>query len=120
MMPGVTHLPRASMTNASAGAATLAPTAATFPSRRHTAPFSMAGPVAVKIVALRMRVGRDGTGAYVEGNATGSAAAGAERAVAAAGVAAGDWVAGAAASFGGGGVAGDAWACRAVGRADAH
>jgi hypothetical protein len=63
MMPGVTHLPLASMTTASDGALTFVPTAATLPSRSSTEPFVIAGPVAVRIVAFRMSVVRDGSGA---------------------------------------------------------
>src|SRR5687767_2851659 len=84
MSPGVTHLPVASMTTASAGAATSpAPTAATLPSCSSTAAFCRMGPAAVATVALRMRVGREGSGVYVEGYGAVLAAAVAAVAVAA-------------------------------------
>ena len=54
--PGVTHLPVASMTVASAGAFTVWPTAATLPFWSRSDPRSIAGPAAVRIVALRMSV----------------------------------------------------------------
>ena len=62
MMPGVTHLPAASIEIASAGALTVWPTAVTRPSCSRIAPRSIAGPAAVRIVALRMTVVRDGRG----------------------------------------------------------
>jgi hypothetical protein len=62
MSPGVTYFPWPSMTIASAGAFTLAPTAATLPSTMRTAPFRMRGPAAVRIFTFRMTVGRDGNG----------------------------------------------------------
>src|SRR5690348_8583542 len=68
MIPGVTNLPVPSMTTASAGASTDAPTAAIFPSRSRIAPLWTAGPAAVRIVTLRMTVGFDGRGWYVLGN----------------------------------------------------
>src|SRR3954471_18682644 len=66
MMPGVTHLPLASITTASAGALTVCPTAATLPSWRRIAPRSITGPAAVRMVALRITVVRDGSGLYVD------------------------------------------------------
>ena len=54
MTPGVSTLPRASMTVASEGASTDAPTAAIFPSRTSTAPLGMVGPAAVMMVTFRM------------------------------------------------------------------
>ena len=60
--PGVTHLPVASMTAASAGALTVAPTAATLPFCSRIEPRSMTGPAAVRIVALRMTVVRAASG----------------------------------------------------------
>src|SRR2546423_679894 len=68
IIPGVTYLPVPSITTASAGAVTDAPTAAIFPSRRSTEPFAIEGPAAVMIVALRIRVVRPGNGLYVLGN----------------------------------------------------
>ena len=59
MTPGVTHLPLASITTASAGASTVWPTAATLPFCSRIDPRSIAGPAAVRIVALRMTVARD-------------------------------------------------------------
>ena len=59
MMPGVRNLPRPSMTSASGGALTVAPTAAILPSRRRTLPFRIVGPAAVMIVTLRINVVRD-------------------------------------------------------------
>ena len=70
MMPGVTHRPLASTTTASAGAGTVWPTATILPSLSRTDPRSMIGPAAVRIVALRMSVGRDGSRAYVDGYAS--------------------------------------------------
>src|SRR4051812_41795358 len=67
MTPGVTYLPVPSMTTASAGASTVAPTATIFPSRTTRAPWGMRGPAAVRIVALRITVGREGKRAYVLG-----------------------------------------------------
>src|SRR6266849_10333479 len=52
MMPGVTYFPVPSITNASGGAVTDAPTAAIFPSRNSTEPFGIKAPAAVIIVAL--------------------------------------------------------------------
>src|SRR5688572_716632 len=66
MMPGVTHLPLASITWAPAGAFTVAPTALILPFSSRTAPLAITGPAAVRIVALRMTVGRDGNGWYVD------------------------------------------------------
>ena len=62
MTPGVTQRPAASTTTASAGAARSRPTAATLPSRSSTDPPSIAGPAAVRTVALRIKVGREGSG----------------------------------------------------------
>ena len=60
--PGVTHLPLASITTASAGALTFWPTATIFPFCSRIEPRSIAGPAAVRIIALRMTVGREGNG----------------------------------------------------------
>jgi len=68
MMPGVTYLPVPSITTASPGALTFAPTAAILPSRSRTLPFRIVGPAAVRMVTLRMSVVRDGKGLYVLGN----------------------------------------------------
>ena len=68
MMPGVTYLPAPSITSASAGASTVAPTSAILPSRMSTLPLRIVGPAAVRIVTLRISVGRDGNGGYVLGN----------------------------------------------------
>ena len=68
MIPGVTYLPVPSITTASLGAVTLAPTAAILPSRSSTLPFRIVGPAAVRMVTLRMSVVRDGKGLYVLGN----------------------------------------------------
>src|SRR5713226_2258111 len=68
MMPGVTYLPAASITSASAGALTVAPTCATAPSSRRIAPPRMSGPAAVRMFALRITTGRDGNRVYVLGN----------------------------------------------------
>ena len=67
-MPGVTYFPVPSMTTASAGAFTVAPTETTFPSCMRIVPFRMSGPAAVKMFTLRITVGRDGYGVYVLGN----------------------------------------------------
>jgi len=68
MMPGVTYFPCASIvTTASAGVATFAPTATILPSRSRIDPLRITGPAAVRIVALRISVARDGNGAYVDG-----------------------------------------------------
>src|SRR5688500_3679907 len=56
------------MTTASAGASTVAPTAAIFPSRSSTDPLRIVGPAAVSMVAFLMTVVRDGNGLYVLGN----------------------------------------------------
>src|SRR5262245_5540312 len=77
MIPGVTNLPVPSITRASGGTVTFAPTATIFPSRRTIVPFWMRGPVAVRIVALRIAMGPDGTAWYVLGKGS---AFGAERA----------------------------------------
>src|SRR5256885_14383543 len=68
MMPGVTYLPAPSITSASAGAFTVAPTAAIFPFCITVAPFLISGPAAVRMLTLRMTVVRDGNGVYVLGN----------------------------------------------------
>jgi hypothetical protein len=60
--PGVTYLPAPSSTTASAGASTDWPTAAIFPSRRRIAPSRIVGPAAVRMVTLRITVGRDANG----------------------------------------------------------
>src|SRR5688500_8256055 len=63
MNPGVTILPEASMTRPPDGTATVVPTAAIFPARMTTVPFSMAGPAAVRMRALVIAiVGPAGTG----------------------------------------------------------
>ena len=68
MMPGVTYFPCASIvTTKSAGVATFAPTATILPPRSRIEPLRIAGPAAVRIVALRISVARDGNGAYVDG-----------------------------------------------------
>src|SRR5919109_1280499 len=72
MRPGVTNLPLPSITTASDGASTELPTATIFPSRIRIEPFSTRGPAAVRIVALRMTVGREGNGVYVLGNGSAS------------------------------------------------
>src|SRR3954468_16874273 len=66
MTPGVTHLPDASITTASEGAVTVAPTAATLPFCNRISPRSLAGPAAVRIVALRITVVRAVPGLYVD------------------------------------------------------
>jgi hypothetical protein len=66
MTPGVTHFPAASMISASAGAVTAGPTAAILPSRSRMDPRSIAGPLAVRIVALQISIVREGKGLYVE------------------------------------------------------
>src|SRR5215213_6634061 len=68
MMPGVTYLPAASMTTASAGAFTVAPTAEILPPCIRIAPFRIVGPAAVMMLTLRITVGRDGYATYVDGN----------------------------------------------------
>ncbi len=68
MNPGVTNFPPPSITTASAGAVTLAPTDSIFPSLRRIAPFVMRGPAAVRIVTFLMTVVFDGKGLYVLGN----------------------------------------------------
>src|SRR3954467_7414589 len=62
MMPGVMYLPAPSTTRASAGAFTVAPTAATFPFCRRMAPFRIVGPAAVRMVTFRITVVLDGNG----------------------------------------------------------
>src|SRR6185503_228791 len=51
IIPGVTYFPVPSITNASAGAFTVVPTATILPSRKSTEPFAIEGPPAVIIVA---------------------------------------------------------------------
>src|SRR5687768_8265168 len=68
MIPGVTYLPRPSMTSASVGALTVVPTAAILPSRSSTLPFRMVGPAAVMMVTSRMSVARATGATYVLGN----------------------------------------------------
>src|SRR5438105_6399551 len=67
MMPGVRNFPVPSMTTASAGALTLAPTWVILPFVSTTAPFRIVGPAAVRIVTLRMTVVRAANGRYVLG-----------------------------------------------------
>src|SRR5690349_16113685 len=67
-MPGVSHLPCPSITTASDGASTLAPTLTIFPSRMSSAPLRMTGPAAVRMLTLRTTVVREGKGRYVLGN----------------------------------------------------
>src|SRR4051812_33529167 len=62
MMPGVTYLPVPSITTASLGAVVVAPTSAIFPSRSSTLPPRIVGPAAVRMVTLRISVGRDANG----------------------------------------------------------
>src|SRR5436190_4197588 len=68
MSPGVTTLPVPSMIAASAGASTVAPTAAIRPSRTSTAPSRIDGPAAVITVTLRMTNGCEAGALYVDGN----------------------------------------------------
>src|SRR3954447_7794229 len=75
MIPGVTHFAVASITTASAGAFTVCPTAATLPSRSRIDPCSIGGPAAVRIVASRISVVRDGNGLYVDAYAFGTTGA---------------------------------------------
>ena len=63
MIPGVTYLPAPSITSASAGELTVAPTAAIFPFWSRIAPFRIRGPAAVRMLTLRITVVRDGKGA---------------------------------------------------------
>src|SRR6185312_6050566 len=85
MMPGVTNLPAPSITTGApppsaclmAGSSALLPTAAILLSRMSSAPFTMRGPTAVKMVTFSMSVGLDGNGSYVLGNGS---ALGTERA----------------------------------------
>src|SRR5215213_9127031 len=60
MTPGVTNLPVASTTTAPAGASTVCPTAAIFPSTISTWPLGMICPAAVITVPPRISVGCDG------------------------------------------------------------
>ena len=63
MMPGVTHLPVPSITMRAGGRVDgRRRPRAILPSRSRIAPFRIAGPAAVRIVALRMSVGREGSG----------------------------------------------------------
>src|SRR6476469_967724 len=68
MNPGVTYFPPPSITTASDGAVTLAPTDSIFPSFRRIEPFVILGPAAVKMVTFLMTVVFDGKGLYVLGN----------------------------------------------------
>src|SRR2546423_6465329 len=68
MIPGVTYLPAPSITSASAGASTVAPTPAIFPFCMRIAPFLISGPAAVRMLTFRITVGREAKGAYVLGN----------------------------------------------------
>src|ERR1700694_2694085 len=68
MMPGVTYFPAPSITNASAGALTVTPTAAIFPFCIRIAPFLISGPAAVKMLTFLITVVRAGNGTYVLGN----------------------------------------------------
>jgi hypothetical protein len=76
MMPGITYRPVPSMTCAPAGTDTLAPTAAIFPFRIRTVPFSMVPRLAVMIVAFVMAtsVPAAGTGTCRAGPAAASRA----------------------------------------------
>src|SRR6266542_1125029 len=67
MIPGVTYLPVPSMTTASDGASTVAPTAVILPFCTRTLPFRIVGPAAVMMLTLRMTSVRDGKGTYVLG-----------------------------------------------------
>src|SRR4051812_21255775 len=71
MMPGVTYFPVASTTVTPAGASTVAPTAAIFPSTISTWPLGITCPAAVITVPPRMSVGGEGEGRYVLGEGTG-------------------------------------------------
>src|SRR5664279_4469864 len=75
MNPGVTNLPVPSITTASAGAATLVPTATILPPCISTEPPTMRGPAAVRIVAFLMSVVFDANGLYVLGNGSASGSA---------------------------------------------
>src|SRR5579863_826637 len=68
MIPGVTYRPCPSITTASGGASTDAPTAMIFPSRSRIDASCITGPAAVRIVAPRITVVRDANGVYVLGN----------------------------------------------------
>src|SRR5688572_28112110 len=68
MIPGVRYFPAPSITSASAGASTVAPTAAIFPFCMRIAPFLIKGPAAVRMLTFRITVIRDGKGTYVLGN----------------------------------------------------
>src|SRR2546426_12325570 len=65
--PGVTYLPVPSTTTAPAGASTFAPTATIRPSLSTIEPLGISWPVAVMIVALRIKTGGLGCRAYVDG-----------------------------------------------------
>src|SRR5690348_13911908 len=71
MTPGVTNFPAAFITTAPAGAVTVRPTAAIFPSTIRSWPSGMISPAAVITVAPRIRVGREAKGRYVEGKGLG-------------------------------------------------
>ncbi len=63
MTPGVTHLPRASITVAPGGASIDAsPTASIKPPRRRRLPCGILSPAAVRIVAFAMKTGDCGSG----------------------------------------------------------
>ncbi len=64
--PGVTYLPVPSTTTASAGGSTFAPTATMRPSLNRMAPVGISWPVAVMIVAFRIRTGGLGWRWYVD------------------------------------------------------
>src|SRR2546423_13757699 len=68
MIPGVTYLPAPSITSASAGASTVAPTPGFAPCGMRIAPFLISGPAAVRMLTFRITVVREGKGAYVLGN----------------------------------------------------
>src|SRR5216684_3897048 len=65
--PGVTYLPVPSTTTAPEGASTFAPTATIRPSLNRIEPLGISWPVAVMIVALRIRTGALGCRTYVDG-----------------------------------------------------
>jgi hypothetical protein len=67
-IPGITYLPLPSMTRAPAGTATLAPTAAIFPSRITTVPREIVPFEAVMIVALVIATRRPAGGVGYESN----------------------------------------------------
>src|SRR5574341_176876 len=91
--PGVTYLPVPSTTPASAGAVTVAPSAVILPSCSKIEPFGISWPVAVMIVALRIRTGGLGWRRYVDGYCGRSALVVSVAALAGVCAGAGDWVA---------------------------